>query len=91
MYYVYILTNVNNRILYTGVTNNLSRRVYEHKNKLIEGFTSKYNLHKLVFFDMTDDIKAAIAYEKRLKGWTHKKKVDLIESKNPNWLELEIE
>ena len=73
MYYVYILTNWSNRVLYTGVTNNLERRLYEHKNKSVKGFTEKYNVNKLVYFDSTNDIKAAIAREKQIKGWTRNK------------------
>lgn len=88
MYYVYILTNWTNRVLYTGVTNNLERRMYEHRNKLIPGFTEKYNLNKLVYFDHTTDVKAAIAREKQIKGWTRQKKINLIESVNPQWRDL---
>ncbi len=86
-YYVYILTN-KSKTLYTGVTNDLVRRVYEHKNKLIDGFTKKYNITKLVFFDETPDINEAIALEKKIKGWTRAKKIALIESKNPQWFDL---
>ncbi|MCQ1529098.1 GIY-YIG nuclease family protein [Lutispora saccharofermentans] len=88
MYYVYILTNYSNKVLYTGVTNNLERRVYEHKNKLVKGFTEKYNVHKLVYFDSTTDVKVAIAREKQIKGWTRLKKIELIESMNPEWKDL---
>ena len=88
MYYVYILTNWSNRALYTGVTNNLERRLYEHKNKSVKGFTEKYNVNKLVYFDSTNDIKAAIAREKQIKGWTRNKKNALIESINPQWNDL---
>lgn len=88
MYYVYILTNWTNKVLYTGVTNNLERRLYEHKNKLVKGFTEKYNVNKLVYFDSTIDVKAAIAREKQIKGWTRQKKKDLIESMNPQWKDL---
>ncbi|KUO72760.1 MAG: endonuclease [Clostridia bacterium BRH_c25] len=88
MYYVYILTNWTNKVLYTGVTNDLERRLYEHNNKLVKGFTEKYNVNKLVYFDSTTDVKAAIAKEKQIKGWTRKKKDDLIESINPQWLDL---
>ena len=88
MYYVYLLTNKSNRVLYTGVTNNLERRVYEHQNKLIEGFTKRYNLNKLVYFECTNDINSAIAREKQIKGWIREKKNDLVESKNPQWLDL---
>lgn len=88
MYYVYILTNKSNEVLYIGVTNNLSRRVCEHKNEEVEGFTKRYHLHKLVFFEEFSDINDAIACEKRLKRWTRAKKNALIESKNPNWKDL---
>ena len=88
MYYVYILTNKSNEVLYIGVTNNLSRRVREHKNEEVEGFTKRYHLHKLVFFEEFSDINDAIACEKRLKRWTRAKKNALIESKNPNWKDL---
>lgn len=89
-YYVYILTNWNNKIVYIGVTNDLIRRVYEHKEKRVAGFTKKYNLTKLVYFESTHDINAAIAREKELKGWVRRKKDELIESMNPNWDELVI-
>ena len=88
MYYVYILPTWNNKVLYTGVTNNLERRLYEHKNGLMEGFTKKYHVHKLVYFDTSPDINAAIAREKQIKGWTRAKKVTLIEERNPNWIDL---
>jgi len=87
-YYVYILTNRKQGVLYTGVTNNLERRMYEHKNKLIPGFASKYNLKKLVYFEETIDVNAAITREKQIKGWLRKKKVALIESMNPDWKDL---
>ena len=74
--------------LYTGVTNNLYRRVYEHKNKLKPGFTEKYNITKLVYFSSTNDVRDAIEYEKRIKGWVRKKKEKLIESMNPQWNDL---
>ncbi len=88
MYFVYILTNKNNTVLYTGVTNNLERRIYEHKNRLVEGFTKKYRVHKLVYFDSTSDIRSAIAREKEIKGWTKAKKIALIEKGNPEWRDL---
>ena len=88
MYYVYILTNTYNTVLYIGVTNNLERRLYEHKNKLVDGFTKKYNLHKLVYFDTTTDVRSAIEREKQLKGWARAKKNALIESINPDWTDL---
>ena len=88
LYFVYIITNVNNTVLYVGVTNNLIRRMYEHKNKLIEGFSKKYNLNKLVYYIETTDVNSAIAYEKKIKGYTRKKKELIINSLNPNWLDL---
>jgi len=90
LYYVYIMTN-NSKTLYTVVTNNLNRRVYEHKNKLIQGFTAKYNITKLVYFEICTDINQAIAREKQIKGWLRKKKVYLIESVNPEWNDLSQE
>jgi putative endonuclease len=90
-YYVYILTNGKQGVLYTGVTNDLDRRMYEHKNKLIPGFASKYNLKKLVYFEETIDVNAAITREKQIKGWLRKKKVALIELENPEWTDLSEE
>jgi putative endonuclease len=87
-YYVYLLTNWNNRVIYAGVTNDLNRRIYEHKNKLIEGFSQKYNLSKLVYFEETQDIKAAIAREKEIKKWRREKKNRLVNKINPNWQDL---
>ena len=81
IYYVYIVTNKRNGTLYTGVTNNLARRIYEHKNKSIKGFTEKYNLNQLVYFEVTDDINAALTREKQLKHWNRKWKINLIEQK----------
>lgn len=88
MYYVYIMTNKTNKVLYIGVTNNLERRCYEHKQKLIKGFTEKYNISKLVYYEETKDIKEAITREKQLKGWLRQKKIALIESINPTWKDL---
>jgi putative endonuclease len=87
-YYVYIMTNKINSTLYTGVTNDLKRRVFEHKNKLIEGFTKKYNIDKLVFCEAYDDINYAIAREKQIKGGTRAKKIKLIEDMNSRWNDL---
>ena len=87
-YYVYMLTNKTNKVLYTGVTNNLKRRIYEHKNGLADGFTKKYNVHKLVYFDYTTDVRSAISREKQIKGWTRAKKDALINELNPNWQDL---
>ncbi len=90
-YYVYLLTNRSNDVLYVGVTNNLERRVFEHRNKLVEGFTKKYNLTKLVFYEVTDDIESAIRREKQLKNWRRAWKVDLVNESNPEWKDLSIE
>ncbi len=87
-YYVYILTNWNNHVMYVGVTNNLQRRIYEHKEKLIDGFTSKYNVNKLVYYEETADIKSAISREKELKGWRRSKKDALVATMNQNWEDL---
>ncbi len=89
-YYVYIVTN-KSKTLYTGMTNNLFRRIYEHKHKLVKGFTSKYNINKLVYFEQTNDVNSAIAREKEIKGWLRKKKIELIESQNPNFEDLSKE
>ncbi len=87
-YYVYILTNQNNTTLYIGVTNDLIRRVYEHKNHLVKGFTDKYNISKLIYFEDTNDVYSAISREKQLKKWTRKKKEFLINKINPQWIDL---
>ena len=87
-YYIYILTNRSNKVLYTGVTNDLQRRVYEHKQKLFKGFTSKYELNKLVYFEHFRDIEEAIAREKQIKGGSRQKKIDLIEKFNPEWIDI---
>ena len=86
-YYVYILTNIS-RTLYVGVTNNLERRMYKHKRKLIAGFTRKYNLTMLVYFEATSDVQSALAREKQIKGWTREKKIALIEEQNAMWQDL---
>lgn len=88
-YYVYILASSTNYTLYIGVTNNLLRRVYEHKNNLdTESFTAKYGVHKLIYFEQTTDIRSALEREKQLKGWRRSKKNALIESTNPEWKDL---
>ena len=88
-YYVYILTNTHKSVVYTGITNDLIRRVYEHKNNLDQGsFTAQYNIDKLVYYEVTSDVNAAIEREKQIKGWNRKRKNKLIESKNPNWVDL---
>jgi putative endonuclease len=89
-YYVYLMTN-QTKTLYTGVTNDLLRRVYEHKLKSVPGFTAKYNISKLVYFETTTDIYSAIAREKQIKGWLRGKKINLIESSNPEWLDLAVD
>ena len=91
MYYVYILANWNNMVIYTGVTNNLERRLYEHKHKLVDGFTKKYNVNKLVYFDFCGSIESAIQREKQIKGWTRSKKNALIEQSNPDWHDLSLD
>ena len=85
MYYVYILTNKTDAVMYIGVTNDLRRRLYEHKNEQIDGFTKKYNVHKLVYFEEYSEINTAISREKQLKHWVRSKKNALVQSKNPNW------
>ena len=87
-YYVYILTNVNHTVLYTGVTNDLVRRVFEHKKKIIQGFTSKYNVDKLIYFELFDLIDFAIKREKQIKGYSRVKKLALINSINLGWIDL---
>ena len=89
-YYVYILANWNNKVLYIGVTSNLEHRLYEHKMQLVDGFTKKYNVHKLVYYEHTNDVHAALAREKQLKGWTRAKKDALISKENPGWLDLSV-
>lgn len=88
MYYVYILTNKTNEVMYVGVTNDLQRRLYEHKSEQIDGFTKKYHVHKLVYFEECSEATDAIAREKQLKHWTRAKKDSLVETKNPNWDDL---
>ena len=85
------MTNKSNRVLYTGVTNDLKRRVYEHKEKLVEGFTKRYNVGKLVYYEVWEDIENAILREKQIKGWLRRKKIALIESTNPEWMDLSLE
>ncbi|MCB0729381.1 MAG: GIY-YIG nuclease family protein, partial [Ignavibacteriae bacterium] len=90
-YFVYIMTNKKNGVLYTGVNNNLLRRVAEHKKKIVKGFTEKYNLDKLVWYEQTNDIRVAIQKEKQIKRWIRKWKIELIEEKNPEWKDLYYE
>ena len=87
-YCVYMVTNARNTVIYTGVTNDLARRVYEHKNGLGGIFTKKYNVIKLVYFEVTDNIQAALAREKQIKGGSRKKKLDLVNSVNSEWKDL---
>ncbi|MEK6646553.1 MAG: GIY-YIG nuclease family protein [Candidatus Firestonebacteria bacterium] len=90
-YCVYILTNKSDRVLYIGVTNNLERRMFEHKNKLIEGFSKRYNLNKLIYYEVTNDVSASISREKQLKNWHRDWKINLINQFNPNWEDLSEE
>ncbi|MBL7156093.1 MAG: GIY-YIG nuclease family protein [Candidatus Pacebacteria bacterium] len=87
-YYTYIVTNKRNTVIYTGITNNIEKRMFEHKNKLIKGFTSKYNINKLVWCESFNNPEEAISAEKRIKGWTRQKKINLIKSINPNFKNL---
>lgn len=87
-YYVYILSNKNNTVIYTGMTNDLVRRCQEHKNKLLKGFTEKYNVDKLIYFEMFDYVDLAIKREKEIKGFARKKKDAIINAMNPKWIEL---
>jgi putative endonuclease len=88
LYYVYILTNTYHKVLYTGVTNDLKRRCFEHKQKKVKGFTQKYNTDKLIYFEKFDFIDLAIAREKQLKGYSRAKKIALIDQFNKEWKEL---
>ncbi len=87
-YFIYILTNKMHTVLYTGVTNDLKRRVWEHKEKLVEGFTKKYAVDKLIYYEVTEDVTSAIAREKQIKSWKRNRKEELIASLNPGWSEL---
>ena len=87
-YCIYIMTNSHNTVLYTGVTNNLARRVYEHKNGLGGSFTRKYNVQKLVYYEVGEDVNAVIAREKQIKGGSRQKKIDLVNKMNPEWKDL---
>ena len=90
-YYVYILTNKSDKVMYVGVTNNLERRLYEHKNELVDGFTKKYHIHKLVYYESYKDVRDAIIREKRIKGLLRIRKNELEESINPEWKDLSEE
>ena len=87
-YYVYILTNTYNTVFYTGVTSNLERRIYEHKNKLVDGFTKKYNIWKLIYFEESNDVRDALEREKQLKDYRREKKLTLIAKDNPSFAEI---
>ena len=87
-YCVYIMTNAHHTVLYTGVTNNLARRVYEHKNGLGSRFAKRYNAHHLVYYELTDNIFSAIAREKQIKAGSRQKKIELINTLNPDWKDL---
>jgi putative endonuclease len=87
-YFVYILTNVHNSVLYIGVTGDLERRMFEHKKKMVEGFTKRYNLKKLVYYEETSDVQSALAREKQLKNWRRDWKIKLIDGFNPEWKDL---
>ena len=87
-YFVYLLTNWNNKVMYVGVTNNLERRIYEHKNKMVQGFTEKYNVSKLVYFEEASDVASAISREKEIKKWRREKKDALAMTVNPEWKDL---
>jgi putative endonuclease len=88
IYYVYLITNWNNKVMYVGVTNNLERRIYEHRNKLVKGLTEKYNVNKLVYFEETQDVASAINREKEIKKWRREKKDQLVNRINPTWKDL---
>ena len=91
MYFVYILTNKTNKVLYTGVTNNLERRLYEHKNHLVDRFSSKYNTNKLVYYEVSESVESAIAREKQIKSYRRDKKIALINESNSEWKDLSLE
>lgn len=86
--YIYILTNKTNNVFYIGVTSNLKKRIWEHKNKIVEGFSKKYNLNKLVYYEVGEDMLSAIAREKQLKNWHREWKINLIKAQNPNFKDL---
>ncbi|MBL7685706.1 MAG: GIY-YIG nuclease family protein [Deltaproteobacteria bacterium] len=90
-YYIYIMTNSHNTVLYTGITSNLQKRVYEHQNKLTKGFTERYNLHKLVYYEVASSPEIAIAREKNIKAGSRRKKIELIEQFNSDWKDLSLQ
>ena len=87
-YYVYIMTNKRNTVLYTGITNDLKRRVYEHKTKLVKGFTKKYNINKLIYYEISRNVESAILREKQIKGGPRAKKIQLVNGINSRWKDL---
>ena len=87
-YYVYIMTNKHNTVLYTGVTNDLKKRAWQHREKLVEGFTKRYNINKLVYYEAFDEVRAAITREKQIKGGSRQKKIDLVNNMNSEWRDL---
>lgn len=87
MYYVYIMASMSD-VLYIGMTNNLGRRAYEHKNNLVDGFSKKYYCHRLVYFELSNDVKSILEREKQLKRWSRQKKIALINNINPEWKDL---
>jgi putative endonuclease len=87
-YYVYIMTNKNNTVLYTGITNDLKKRIYEHKEKLVEGFTKRYNIRKLVYYEIFKDVRSAILREKQIKSGSRAKKIELVKNMNSEWNDL---
>jgi len=90
-YYVYIMTNKRNTVLYTGITNDLKRRIYEHQAKIVEGFTRRYNIDKLVYYEVCQNAESAILREKQIKGGSRAKKIGLINTMNPEWRDLYID
>jgi putative endonuclease len=88
MYYVYIITNIENTVLYTGITNNLYRRIYQHREKLVDGFSKRYNLFKLVYYEETESVESAILREKQIKNMSRLKKKQLVICKNREWTDL---
>ncbi len=90
-YYVYLLVNWNNKVIYVGMTSDLQKRIYEHKHKLVKGFTEKYNVNKLVYYEETTDVHTALAREKEIKKWRREKKDNLVKTMNPAWRDLSLQ